>query len=100
MPRAPGRVEAGATQGGANEAQRGDPRSDTADFNDRVAGNLRVDYLLPSQGPARLRRRRALAGRADPCGRAVLGRPPAAELRSPSGLLDVSVVWRLMPTGQ
>ena len=24
--------------------------TDTADFNDRVAGNLRVDYLLPSKG--------------------------------------------------
>ena len=37
-------------QGGANLGQHADPRYDTADFNDRVAGNLRVDYLLPSKG--------------------------------------------------
>ena len=51
-----------AVQGGANAAQRGDPRFDTADFNDRVAGNLRVDYLLPSKGLHGVRRRRVLAG--------------------------------------
>jgi endonuclease/exonuclease/phosphatase family protein len=50
VPHSAGAVDAAAAQGGANESQRGDPRSDTADFNDRVAGNLRVDYLLPSRG--------------------------------------------------
>ena len=50
VPRSAGAVEAAAAQGGANETQRGDPGSDTADFSDRVAGNLRVDYLLPSKG--------------------------------------------------
>ena len=50
LPQSPGGAEASAAQGGANAAQRGDPRFDTADFNDRVAGNLRVDYLLPSKG--------------------------------------------------
>jgi hypothetical protein len=39
----------GSEQGGANVVQQGDPRQDTADFNDLVAGNLRVDYLLPSK---------------------------------------------------
>jgi len=43
VPQSAGAAEAGALQGGANTAQRGDPRSDTADFNDRVAGNQRVD---------------------------------------------------------
>ncbi|MGF3024807.1 esterase-like activity of phytase family protein [Methylobacterium aquaticum] len=38
-----------ALQGGANRAQRGDPRVDTADFADTAPGNLRVDYVLPSQ---------------------------------------------------
>jgi hypothetical protein len=50
VPSSAGAVEASAVQGGANAAQRGDPRFDTADFNDRSAGNLRVDYLLPSKG--------------------------------------------------
>jgi hypothetical protein len=38
-----------ALQGGANSTQRGDPRFDTADFADTAPGNLRVDYVLPSQ---------------------------------------------------
>jgi hypothetical protein len=50
VPQSPGGAEASIVQGGANAEQRGEPRSDTADFNDRVAGNLRVDYLLPSKG--------------------------------------------------
>jgi hypothetical protein len=49
-PSSDGAAEASAVQGGANTEHRGDPRNDTADFNDRVAGNLRVDYLLPSKG--------------------------------------------------
>jgi hypothetical protein len=50
VPRSAGAVEASELQGGANASHRGDPRFDTADFNDRSAGNLRVDYLLPSKG--------------------------------------------------
>jgi hypothetical protein len=49
-PSSAGAVEASAAQGGINGEHRGDPRFDTADFNDRAAGNLRVDYLLPSRG--------------------------------------------------
>jgi 3-phytase len=49
-PASEGGVEANRTQGGANERQNSDPSFDTADFNDRVVGNLRVDYLLPSTG--------------------------------------------------
>jgi hypothetical protein len=48
-PASAGAVEATRTQGGANATHQADPRFDTADFNDRVAGNLRVDYLLPSK---------------------------------------------------
>ncbi len=50
VPSSIGGVE-GAEDGGANDFHRGDPRFDTADFNDRLPGgpgNLRVDYLLPS----------------------------------------------------
>jgi len=50
IPASTGAIEAAALQGGANLSQKNDPRFDTADFNDRVAGNLRVDYLLPSKG--------------------------------------------------
>jgi endonuclease/exonuclease/phosphatase family protein len=50
VPRSAGAAEASAAQGGANLTHRGDASVDTADFNDRVAGNLRVDYLLPSKG--------------------------------------------------
>jgi hypothetical protein len=35
-------------QGGANATHTGDPRFDTADFADRTPGNLRADYVLPS----------------------------------------------------
>jgi hypothetical protein len=49
VPQSAGGAEASTAQGGANSTQTGDPRFDTADFNDRVAGNLRVDYLLPSK---------------------------------------------------
>lgn len=49
-PSSRGGAEAAALQGGANLAHRGDPRYDTADFNDNPApGNLRVDYVLPSR---------------------------------------------------
>ena len=49
IPASAGAVEASELQGGANSSQSGNPRNDTADFNDRSAGNLRVDYLLPSK---------------------------------------------------
>lgn len=34
--------------GTANAGHLGDPKFDTADFNDAAPGNLRVDYVLPS----------------------------------------------------
>lgn len=50
-PRSAGAVEATRRQAGANLTQRGDPIFDTADFSDgaRSVGNLRVDYVLPSE---------------------------------------------------
>jgi hypothetical protein len=48
VPQSDGAVEASTAQGDANAGQRGEARFDTADFNDRLVGNLRVDYLLPS----------------------------------------------------
>jgi endonuclease/exonuclease/phosphatase family metal-dependent hydrolase len=49
-PRSAGAVEAAVSQGGINAQQSGDPALDTADFNDRYTGNLRLDYVLPSTG--------------------------------------------------
>ena len=49
-PASEGGAAAAAAQGGANAGHRGDPRFDTADFNDEAPGNLRVDYVLPSVG--------------------------------------------------
>lgn len=54
-PASAGAASAAARQRGANERQRGDPRTDTADFGDAGAGaggNLRADYVLPSRGLA------------------------------------------------
>lgn len=50
LPTSDGGAEAAVRQGGANLSHRGDPRLDTADFNDDPApGNLRADYVLPSR---------------------------------------------------
>jgi hypothetical protein len=49
LPTSAGAVEAAELQAGANLDHEGDPRYDTADFNDNPApGNLRADYVLPS----------------------------------------------------
>ena len=48
-PASPGGAEQAGLQGGANDSHVGDPAFDTADFDDVVTGNLRVDYLLPSR---------------------------------------------------
>jgi alkaline phosphatase D len=50
IPASDGGAQAAARQGGVNPGHRGDPAADTADFNDDHAGNLRLDYLLPSRG--------------------------------------------------
>jgi len=50
VPASLGGVEATRDQGGVNDRQAGDPAADTADFDDRYAGNLRLDYLLPAAG--------------------------------------------------
>jgi 3-phytase len=50
IPKSAGAAEATRLQGQANEGQKGPPEQDTADFDDRSVGNLRVDYVLPSKG--------------------------------------------------
>ena len=48
VPASAGGAEQARLQGGANVLQAGDPAQDTADFDDRSVGNLRIDYVLPS----------------------------------------------------
>ncbi len=48
IPESPGGVEAAEKQGLANKTHQGPPAQDTADFNDRSPGNLRCDFVLPS----------------------------------------------------
>lgn len=50
LPVSAGAKEAATNQGGVNAGQLGDHAADTADFNDRYTGNLRLDYVLPSRG--------------------------------------------------
>jgi len=52
IPKSPGGLEAYALQAGSNLRHKGNPAADTSDFNDEYAGNLRLDYLLPSRGLA------------------------------------------------
>lgn len=48
IPRSEGAIEAAKVQGKANDKHKGDPAVDTGDFNDNSAGNLRIDFVLPS----------------------------------------------------
>ncbi|MGF1674790.1 MAG: phytase, partial [Rivularia sp. (in: cyanobacteria)] len=47
-PNSEGGVDAAIRQGGANLNHTGNPAFDTADFADNTPGNLRADYVLPS----------------------------------------------------
>lgn len=49
VPTSAGAAEQARLQGGSNLTHRGDPAQDTADFGEAGAGNLRVDYVLPSR---------------------------------------------------
>lgn len=53
VPTSAGAVQDSAQDAGVNLDHEGDPAADTADFSDAPpfgAGNLRVDYVLPSRG--------------------------------------------------
>lgn len=43
-----GAPEASEMQAGKNLEHKGNPGTDTGDFNDQYVGNMRVDYVLPS----------------------------------------------------
>ena len=47
-PLSSGGREASVVQGDKNRQHKGDPATDTSDFNDEHTGNLRLDYVLPS----------------------------------------------------
>ncbi len=48
LPSSEGAVVASTEKGGANADHRSDPAYDTAEFPSRAPGNLRTDYVLPS----------------------------------------------------
>ena len=48
VPVSEGAAQASEVQGGKNLEQKGNPAADTGDFNDQYAGNMRIDYVLPS----------------------------------------------------
>jgi endonuclease/exonuclease/phosphatase family metal-dependent hydrolase len=50
IPISEGADAAARIQAGVNGGQLGNPAADTADFNDKFTGNLRLDFLLPSNG--------------------------------------------------
>jgi hypothetical protein len=99
VPQSVGGVEASAVQGGANATQQGDPRFDTADFNDRVAGNLRVDYLLPSKGLEVCGGGVFWPSQADPAAPLVWGDRPPPSSDHRLVWLDVSVSGARCPPG-
>jgi hypothetical protein len=99
VPRSAGGPEAAAEQGGANASQRGDPAVDTADFNDRVVGNLRADYLLPSKGLRVCGGGVFWPSRADPQARLVWGDAPAPSSDHRLVWIDVSAGAARCPPG-
>jgi hypothetical protein len=99
VPQSRGAPEAAATQGGANASQKGDPRFDTADFNDRVAGNLRVDYLLPSRGLEVCGGGVFWPAQGEPAGKLVWGDKPPPSSDHRLVWLDVSVTAARCPPG-
>ncbi len=48
VPLSEGAEEASHVQAGKNLEHLGNPAADTGDFNDQYAGNMRIDYVLPS----------------------------------------------------
>jgi hypothetical protein len=79
-PRSDGGAAASENQAGVNRDHRGDPAADTADFNDRYTGNLRLDYLLP-------------AARLEVTGCGVFWPPPGAPGHAASNVSDHRLVW-------
>ena len=49
VPRSAGALAKSVEDGAPNPSHRGDPASDTGDFFEPASGNLRIDYVLPSQ---------------------------------------------------
>ena len=48
-PASPGGLQQAIAQGGSNPTHRGPPQADTLDLDNEAIGNLRLDYVLPSQ---------------------------------------------------
>jgi endonuclease/exonuclease/phosphatase family metal-dependent hydrolase len=85
VPSSRGGAASSGRLGGVNAAHRGDPAHDTGEFGAR-AGNLRLDYVLPSRG---------LAVRDGGVFWPALGEPGAAEAEAASDhrLVWIDVAW-------
>jgi len=99
VPQSAGAAEASASQGGANATQRGEARFDTADFNDRGPGNLRVDYLLPSKSLRVCGGGVFWPARSDPAATLVWGDDPPPSSDHRLVWIDVSVDGDRCPPG-
>jgi hypothetical protein len=89
-PRSEGAAEASRLQKGANARQKGDPATDTADFNDGSVGNLRADYVLPSRNLKVLGSGVFWPMASDPLARLVVMSPTVASSDHRLVYLDVS----------
>lgn len=90
-PTSEGATEAARLQGEANRDHKGPPEQDTADFDDRSVGNLRVDYVLPSKGLESVGGGVFWPKTSDPLARLVRMRPEAASSDHRLVYLDVRV---------
>ena len=90
-PTSQGGPEAAELQAGANATQQGDPAVDTADLADDPApGNLRTDYVLPSDGLDIVDAGVFWPTTDDPLAALVAGNPPASS--------DHRLVWADLTT--
>lgn len=99
IPASDGGAEASAVQGGVNAGHRGDPRNDTSDFFDGSAGNLRVDYLLPSKDLAVCGGGVFWPRQSDDTARLVWGDRPAPSSDHRLVWLDISATRARCPPG-
>jgi 3-phytase len=91
VPRSEGAEEAHTRQREANSTQKGHPERDTADFDDRSVGNLRVDYVLPSRTLNIVGGKVFWPKEADPQGRLVRMKPTVASSDHRLVYLDLEV---------
>ena len=96
-PTSAGAVEATQRDGGANLTHRGPAAEDTADFADTTPGNLRADYVLPSERLDDPRLRRLLAHVQRPALHAPDRDLPVPDERPPHGVAGRPLTFTRRP---